>query len=609
MSEIELDVENIGGISDASFSFGSGTTLVVGRNASNKTSLLRSVQFALGTGEIPVRSGADRASVRLSLEGNEVQRQARRNGVGYEIGGDGWVSDPDDTGLVSQFACLLGTNPLRSAVEKGEDVEPLLKEPINIEALEAERSEKMSRKRDLQRDVERLDDVDERLADRKDEFAETRERIEALDSELDDLYAEQNDSETGDERLEELRAERTDLRTERENYRNQIEELEETIDRLVERRSTVESELEAARERAEPHDIETLKQERESVREEIAEITERIDVLQSVLSANRELLDSEYAGSLGYEPGLMDDELSCWACGNPAPRSDFEDTVEELREILKQDKQRKREREPEISEIESDIEEAEEARRRVQKLESELTDNDQRLQQRRDSLEQKQIELERTESELDSVTDDIDAHESERAESQSDVATEIEETRLELQTLRQDAERLEETIEDLASKRDERERKRAEIEQLSADIQALTDRIENQEQDLRDVFNETMDELIDALDFERIERVRLTGNFDVVIARDVDGVVREDSIEHLAESEREVIGLVLGLAGYLVYDIDEVTPLLLIDSLGAFDATRTERLIEYFTDTTRYLLAAVHPEVAENLDYETLPMS
>lgn len=609
MSEVELDVENIGGISDESFSFGSGTTLVVGRNASNKTSLLRSVQFALGADDVPVRSGADRASVHLGLEGTDIQRHVQRNGTGYDISGDGWVSDRDDVVLVSQFACLLGTNPLRSAVEKGGDVESLLKEPIDIEALESERSEKLSRKRDLRRAVDRLDDVEDRLTDRNAELAETRDRIEALDAELDDLYDEQKGSGSDDERLEELREQRRDLRTERGNYRNQIEELEETIERLTARQSTVESELEETREQTESHDIETLKQERETVREELAEITERIDVLQSVLSANRELLDSEYAGSLGYEPGLMGDELSCWACGNSAPRGDFEETVEELQEVLKQDKQRKREREPELSEIESDIEDANDARRRVQTLESDLTDIDQRLQQRRDSLEQKRAELERVDSELDDLTDEIDTHESERAESRSDVATEIEETRLELQTLRQEAERLEATIEDLESKRDERERKRAEIEQLNDEIQALTDQIENQEEDLQDVFNETMDDLIEALDFERIERVRLTGNFDVVIARAVDGVVREDSIEHLAESEREVIGLVLGLAGYLVYDVDEFSPLLLVDSLGAFDATRTERLIEYFSDTTRYLLAAVHPETAANLDYETLSMT
>jgi len=56
-----------------------------------------------------------------------------------------------------------------------------------------------------------------------------------------------------------------------------------------------------------------------------------------------------------------------------------------------------------------------------------------------------------------------------------------------------------------------------------------------------------------------------------------------------------MIGLVLGLAGYVTYDVSEVSPVLALDSLGAFDSARTERLIDYFADRTDVLLAAVHP--------------
>lgn len=606
---MRLDVENVGGIDEETVEFGSGTTLVVGRNASNKTSLLRSVQFALGVDDVPMRSGADRAGVRLTVDGTTVEREARRNGAGYAIEGEGWVSDPEDALLVGRFACLLGTNPLRGAVERGEAVESLLKEPIDVESLETERAEKLQRKRDLRRDVERLEDVEERLDARTAELAETNERIEGLEADLDDLYAEQEETGDGDEELEELRERRTDLRSEQETYRDQIAELEETIERLSDRRAEVASDLSDAEQRVEATDVEELKQRRESLRTDLAEIEDRIEVLQSVLSANRELLDSEFAGSLGYDPGLMGDELSCWACGNAAPREDFEDTVADLQEIVKTDKQRKREREPELSELDEQIAQADEARRRRQNLEAELNDIDQRLQQRRDSLEQKREQSETVEAELTAVETEIAEHESERAESRSDVASEIEETRLELQTLRRDADRLADTVADLEAKLDERERKATEIEELSSAIQALTDRIENQEQDLIDVFNETMAELVEVLEFDRIERVRLTGDFDIVIAREVDGVVREDAIEHLAESERESIGIVLGLAGFLVYDVGDVSPVLLLDSLGVFDATRTERLVEYFDETADVLLAAVHPEVAADLDHETVSMT
>lgn len=367
-------------------------------------------------------------------------------------------------------------------------------------------------------------------------------------------------------------------------------------------------ELEAAREAAADSDVDQLKQRRESIQKELSQVTERIDVLQSVLTANREMLDSEFAGSLGYDPSLMGDEISCWACDNAAPREDFEETLEELWELVEQDKQRKRDREPELSELEAKIDDAIEARRRVEELESERSDIDQRLQQRRDSLEQKRSELERVEDELESVSEQITERESEQEESRSDVASEIEETRLELQMLRREVERIENIISDLTAKHEERARKREAVEQLTTEIQELTDRIENLEGDLREVFNETMDELISVLGFERIECVRLDGDFQIVIARETDGMIREDSIEHLAESEREIIGLVLGLAGFLVYDVDEISPVLLLDSLGAFDVTRTQRLIEYLDGTTDALLTAVHPEKAEGLEYESISM-
>lgn len=610
MSDIRLSVENIGGIDHETIDLDRGTMLVVGTNASNKTSLLRSVVFALGVDDVPMRSGADEADVRVEYDGETIQRRAKRNGTSYEIEGQGCVADPDDELLVRRFACLLGTNPLRGAVARGEDVGELLKEPMNIEKLEAERAEKLQWKRELGREIERLEDVDDRLEERETEREDKRERIDELETELEALYDEQESTDTDDDdRLQELRAERTDLRAERDSYRDQVDELETTIGRLEERRSDVEDDLAEARERADSHDVDALKRRRESIREELEEITNRIDVLQSVLTANREMLDSEFAGSLGYDPGLMDDELACWACGNAAVRGDFEETVERLQSLVADEKQRKREREPELSEIESKVADADEARRRVQDLESEVNDLEQRLQQRRDSLDQKRDELDRVEDELSTVDEQISDRESEQVESQSGVAAEIEETRLELGTLRREVERLDDAIENLEEKRAERERKRREVDSLTEEIQSLTDRIENLEDDLRAVFNETMDELIDVLGFERIERVRLDGNFDIVIAREVDGTLREDSIDHLAESEREIIGIVLGLAGYLVYDVDEISPVLLLDSLGAFDATRTERLVEYFSEPADFLLAAVHPEVAGELDYQSVYMS
>jgi len=199
------------------------------------------------------------------------------------------------------------------------------------------------------------------------------------------------------------------------------------------------------------------------------------------------------------------------------------------------------------------------------------------------------------------VEDEITAAQAERAADQSEVTETIEETRVSLEAKRRDVERLEREINDLKEQKQERADLETELESLTAEIQGITDRIEHLESDLREAFNGAMDDLMDVLAFEGVERMWLDGEFDLVIAREIDGNIREDSPENLAESERETIGLVLGLAGYLAYDVAEVAPVLVLDSLGAFDADRTRRVVDYFSDHADLLLAAIHPEQAVDM--------
>ena len=72
-------------------------------------------------------------------------------------------------------------------------------------------------------------------------------------------------------------------------------------------------------------------------------------------------------------------------------------------------------------------------------------------------------------------------------------------------------------------------------------------------------------------------------------------------IDHLSESEREVTGLVFALAGYLVHEVYETVPFMLLDSLE-IDSDRTATLIEYFTDDADYLIVALLPKDTRTLD-------
>ena len=98
--------------------------------------------------------------------------------------------------------------------------------------------------------------------------------------------------------------------------------------------------------------------------------------------------------------------------------------------------------------------------------------------------------------------------------------------------------------------------------------------------------------------------------FDLHVVRATeDGAVYEDTVDTLSESEREVVGLMVALAGYLVHEVYETVPMMLLDSLEAIDSERIGALIEYIAEYAPYLVVALLPEDAEALDeeYERIP--
>ncbi|RKD88041.1 hypothetical protein ATJ93_4533, partial [Halopiger aswanensis] len=91
--------------------------------------------------------------------------------------------------------------------------------------------------------------------------------------------------------------------------------------------------------------------------------------------------------------------------------------------------------------------------------------------------------------------------------------------------------------------------------------------------------------------------------FDLHIVRSTEeGSTYEDTINHLSESEREVTGLIFALAGYLVHEVYEEVPFMLLDSLEAIDSERIAALVEYFEEYTDFLVVALLPEDAQAID-------
>ena len=52
-------------------------------------------------------------------------------------------------------------------------------------------------------------------------------------------------------------------------------------------------------------------------------------------------------------------------------------------------------------------------------------------------------------------------------------------------------------------------------------------------------------------------------------------------------------------AGYLVHDVHETIPFILLDSLEAINSNRSARVVDYFQSHADYLVAALLPEDAD----------
>jgi DNA repair ATPase RecN len=73
-SEGSLSVRNIGGIDETELTFEPGVTILSGRNATNRTSLLQSIMAALGSDNVSIKADADEAHVELTIDSDRINR-------------------------------------------------------------------------------------------------------------------------------------------------------------------------------------------------------------------------------------------------------------------------------------------------------------------------------------------------------------------------------------------------------------------------------------------------------------------------------------------------------------------------------------------------------
>jgi len=632
VDRVTLDVTNIGGITETSMELTPGVTLLTGRNATNRTSLLQAIMAALGSDSATLKGDSEEGRVELTVGDTTYTRNLYRKNGSVVTDGSPYL---EDSTLADLFSFLLESNEARQSISSGNNLHEIIMRPVDTATIESQIEQRQEERDEIDTRIQKIDRRERKLPKLEEQKSEIETDIDSKSGDLTDLkqQIEDIDRDVGEqksekERLEAKIEEINSVRNKRESVRQKIETQKDSLDALKEENEELRSEREEYE--AVPADqIQRIESEITRLQNQRDELNTAINKIQTVVEFNEDLIEGEFTllsedGSEDSEitDQLLDDDsqITCWTCGNRTTTATIERMLDDLREQRDVHREEKKALSDKINELSDQRRSLKEQQReynrveeRLETVESEieerqnrLTDLEDQLQQRTEEVETLETEVERLQAETDQDSELLDLHkEANRLE-------------VEIGQLENKRERIEDDISTIEDQIAEREQLKSQREEIQHEIENLRTRVEQLEGNATEQFNEHMEQILEILEYENIDRVWIErteeevrsgrqkvkeSNFDLHVIRSTDsGTVYEDTIEHLSESEREVIGLVFALSGYLVHDVHEKVPFMLIDSIEAIDSHRIAEVIDYFCGYADYLVVALLEEDAQALD-------
>jgi len=616
-ANVTVSVEHIGGIEQCELSFSSGVTVLTGRNATNRTSLLTAIAGALGGSVATVKSDAEAGSVTIDFDGETYTRQyARRNGETVVTDGSPVTEHSE---LVDLFACILEDNPARRAVERGDDIRDVIMRPVDTEniqeqirAVERERDQLTTRLDEIDRKQDRLPTLVEQRGQLEDELEEITGDLDTVRQAVAAFEADEDTAEAAEALLTQLESKRQELT----ETRNQIQTHRSSLEALTAEREQLQNER--ADLAGPDHDREEIERELEQLQARDRELEATITDLRAILDINDDIVngalleahsaDQEVTARL--DPGS--ETIECWTCGSQVKRAAINEQLQNLHSLIDDKRDARHELQERIEHLRSERQELNTVAERRVEIDDRLAEIERECTRRDDQIADLTATAEEVETEIQRLEREVEETEDLRESDLLDQYQRLSELEYERGQIESTLSSVQDEIEQIEDHVDEREHLEAQREQVADELSSLRTRIETLEQTAVEKFNSHMSDVLSLLEYENLERVWIErkpgtdstseGTFELHVVRETsEGAVYEDTVDNLSESEREVVGLVVALAGYLVHDVFEGVPILLLDSLEAIDSERIARLVEYFAEQSAYLLVALLPEDAQAL--------
>lgn len=631
----QVEISNIGGIDQSALTLHSGVNVLAGKNATNRTSFLQAIMAVSGSEQTSLKADAEQGEVVLTMGNGQHTRTIKRQNGSLSFDGEPYLDDPI---LADLFAFLLENNEARQAVARGENLREILMRPVDTMEIEREIKNLQSERDELDTQLQRLDSLEDQLpkleadrrqledeiTDKEAELVDKTNQIESLDTTVDETREEKNAYESKIDTLGQARQERQRMERRIESERESIESLRADRDELTE-------ELESY-DRVSDTRISEIEGEVQRLRGQMQQIDSTVSDLQSVIQFNDEFLEEgrpPFLQNLDDDDGSTGDELTeqlvsdstdvtCWTCGSSVETTQIESTLDELRAIRNDKMNQRQTFRSQVDDLQEEKSSLEQTRRTHDRLQKKLADVEAEIDDRTATLanfEEQQVEVETRIESLETEVNELeDVGESEILDLQKETSR----IEVEIEQLTADLEDIEAQIADTESKLDDREHLKQQREHITEELSTLRTKVEDLQTNAVEQFNSHMGTLLDRLAYENLERIWIErteqevregrrkvtkDQFELHVVRSTDsGTVYEDIVDHLSESEREITGLVFALAGYLVHEVYDHVPFMLLDSIEAVDSDRIARLVDYLSSYSNYLVVALLEEDAQALN-------
>lgn len=622
ITEIEpatITIDNIGGIDECTVELAPGVTTLRGRNATNRTSLLRALNCVLGGTAATLKSDADEGKITLTIGNDEYTQTYTRTGNSVTIAGESYT---DNEMLVNLFITLFEDNPARQAVERGDNLRDIIMRPVDTDAIEQRIRELKQVKNDTESELNRVKQQHEKLPRLEERKQKVKNNISEIDEELEKARDEVADFEANSDTAKEAE----ELVDKLDNNRQELSKTEDEIE-------LVNSELDALRE-----DLDAARAERENIQEDTDDkindvenqltthrdrkrvLDDEIASLTTIVEFNENILSDSGDDLPGIEPddeaitaGLAPDEVKevvCWTCGSRVDRGTITDRLEDLRSIIQEKRSQQSDIEERIDTLKEERSNLSQQEARRQELEQKIQNIERKITEREEKIEKLEIKSDKLQTKVQELETEVAETEALRESDLLEKYEQLSDLQYERGQLEQQLSDIKDEISNIESLPPKSDLKK-ERDELKQEIKNEQNRIANLETEAIEAFNHHMDEILDVLEYKNIARVWIERKqtdqqretqFDLHIVReDATGTVYEDVVDHLSESEREVVGLIVTLAGYLAHEAYKTVPFMLLDSIEAIDSDRISDLVSYFASYTSYLVVALLPEDARSL--------